>query len=121
MAISKTELYDAFGELLYVLAKADGEVQKEEKETLKNILNNHSWSKEILWSFDYESGKENDLEDLYKKVLNVCYEIGPNPEYQFMLEVLEAVAESSLGIQEEEQQIIDRFKKDLIEEFKKRD
>lgn len=115
-----TKLYDAFGELLFVLVKADGEFQEEERETLNKILANHHWSKEILWSFNYESKNNHDLDDLYKKVLFACYDIGPNPEYQFMIEVLEAVAESSLGIVETERKIIESFKQDLLTEFGKR-
>ena len=121
MSANKTALYDAFGELLYVLAKADGEIQQEEKDELQKIIKAHPWSKEILWSFNYEVRKENNLEDLYHKVLYACFELGPDPEYQFMLEVLEAVAESSLGVVEEERALIERFKKDLIEEFQGRD
>lgn len=121
MSGNKTALYDAFGELLYVLAKADGEIQQEEKDELQKIIKAHPWSKEILWSFNYEVRKENNLEDLYHKVLYACFELGPDPEYQFMLEVLEAVAESSLGVVEEERALIERFKKDLIEEFQGRD
>ena len=120
MSENKIALYDAFGELLYVLAKADGEIQKEEVQELEKILKAHPWSKEIIWSFNYEAKKENDLEELYQKVLHACFDLGPNPEYQFMVEVLEAVAESSIGVVEEERALIDRFQKDLVEEFKKR-
>lgn len=112
-------LYDAFGELLYVLAKADGEVQEEEISTLQTLLKGHTWAKEIEWSFNYELNKDNSLEDTYLKVYHACLDIGPNPEYALMLEVLEKVAESSLGIVEEEQGIIDRFKSDLLREFGK--
>ena len=93
-------LYDAFGELLYVLAKADGEIQKEEVDELQKILKAHPWSKEIIWSFNYEAKRENKVEDVYQKVLYACFTIGPDPEYQFILEVLESVAESSLGVVE---------------------
>lgn len=113
------ELYDAFGELLYVLTKIDGEIQREEIQTLYQILENHPWSKEIIWSFNYEADHDSDIEDVYKKVIYACYEIGPNSEYTYMLEVLEVVAESSLGVDQQERDIIDRFKKDLIEEFQK--
>ncbi len=113
------KLYDAFGELLFVLAKSDGEVQKEEIETLKSLLKYHSWAKEIKWSFNYELNKDNSLEDTYLKVYHACVEIGPNPEYELMLDVLEKVAESSFGIVEEERMIIDRFKSDLLKAFSK--
>ncbi len=118
--MDNTKLYDAFGELLYVLVKSDGEFQDAEKESLHKILANHSWSKEILWSFNYESKSNHDLDDLYKKVIFACFDIGPNPEYQFMIEVLEAVAKSNLGIEDVERKIIDNFKTDLLTEFGKR-
>ena len=112
-------LYDAFGELLFVLAKSDGEVQDQEIETLKSLLGDHAWAKEIEWSFNYELQKENSLEDTYLKVFHTCVDIGPNPEYALMLDVLEKVAESSFGVVEEERAIIDRFKTDLLREFGK--
>lgn len=113
------KLYDAFGELLFVLAKSDGRVQEEEVETLEELLQDHPWAKEIVWSFDYELNKKNALEDTYLKVFHACVEIGPNPEYALMLDVLEKVADSSFGIVEEEQIIIDRFQSDLLREFGK--
>lgn len=120
MSTHNTKLYDAFGELLFVLVKSDGEFQEAERDALHKILSNHHWSKEILWSFNYELGKSRDLEDLYKKVIFACFDIGPNPEYQFMIEVLESVAESSLGSVETERKIIENFKQDLLSEFGKR-
>ena len=117
---SNTELYDAFGELIYVLAMADGSIQEEERATLEHILQSHPWSREILWSFNYESNRNNDVEDTYQKVLQKCFEIGPNPEYEFMFEVLEAVAKSSIVLDEKEKAVIDRFKGDLLAEFRSR-
>lgn len=112
-------LYDAFGELLYVLAKADGEVQDEEVKTLQSLLKEHEWAREIEWSFNYEKKKESNIEDTYMKVFYACTDIGPNPEYALMLDVLEKVAESSYGVVEEERVIIERFKADLLKEFSK--
>ena len=120
MSNGNYRLYDAFGELLYVLAMSDGEIQQEERETLEEILENHPWAREIKWSFDYESKRDGDLEDTFHNVFLVCSDIGPNPEYQFMLEVLEKVAESSLGIDDDERRVIDKFKHDLTEEFRNR-
>jgi len=114
------KLYDAFGELVYVLAMSDGELQTEELDTLKKLLNKHEWASEIQWSFDYEKGKARDVADVYNKVKFACFDVGPHPEYAQMLNVLEKVAESSLGVISEEQAVIDRFKHDLIEEFMKR-
>lgn len=120
MADLRDKLYDAFGELLYVLAISDGEIQNEEIETLNALLSDHKWANEIAWSFNYEMGKTRDIDDVYNKVKFACFEIGPNPEYALMLDVLKKVAASSLGVVEEEQRVIDQFEKDLLEEFMKR-
>jgi len=120
MADLNDKLYDAFGELVYVLAMSDGELQSEELSTLESLLKEHKWASEIQWSFNYEKGKARDIEDVYNKVKFACFDVGPHPEYAQMLDVLEKVAASSLGIVEEEQAVIDRFKKDLIDEFRKR-
>ena len=53
-------------------------------------------------------------------MLQKCIEVGPNPEYEFMLDVLEAVAKSSIELDEQEKAVIDRFKSDLTTEFSKR-
>jgi len=111
------ELYNAFGELIYILVCADGEIQQEELDTLDTILKDHHWAKDIQWSFNYERDKENNLDELYKKVIYKCFDIGPHPEYRYMIEVLEKIAESSLGKDEDEAKIIQDFEDDLIEHF----
>lgn len=114
----KSYLYDAFGELIYLVAIADGLVQEEEVNALNAILLEHPWSKEIQWSFHYERTKNNDLEDLYKKVIMACHDNGPDPEFQFMIDVMEAVAVASAGKSREEDATIKRFTEELTERFR---
>ena len=38
--IGKVELYDAFGELMYAVAKADGLIQNEEIQVLNELVEN---------------------------------------------------------------------------------
>ncbi len=111
------KLWDAFGELIYCVAMADGLVQKEEITTLENILQSHSWAKEIKWSFDYEISKNNSIDSLYKRVLDICHEYGPSPKYQFLIEILTQVAEASNGIDKDEKKLINNFTRDLTERF----
>ncbi len=47
MEVKKTELYDAFGEFLYAIAMADGEVQESEVKKIEELLANHEGAKEI--------------------------------------------------------------------------
>ncbi len=115
---TKTRLYDAFGEMLYVVAMADGIIQAEEKETLSKLVKLHPYGNEMQWSFDYETAHESNIEDVYQKVLNICQENGPDPEYQMLIEVMEEVAKASSGIDENEQQVIDRFINELTTRFK---
>ena len=115
----KERIYDAFGELLYLVARADGLIQPEEVEKLEEILKGHPKAREIKWSFDYERTRRNDPEDLYLKIIERCRENGPDPEYQFLIEMLEEVARASAGIDRDEKGVIEGFVYDLTERFKK--
>lgn len=117
--MSKEKLYDAFGELIYVVAMADGLIQKEEIEALEEILKGHPWAREIEWSFKYESEHEEDINYLYKKVLDFCHQHGPDPEYDFLIDVLKKIAEASHGTDATERAIIKKFAHDLTERFKR--
>lgn len=112
------KLYDAFGELIYVVAMSDGEIQKEELDAIEKRLADHPWKENIKWSFDYEARKKNPIEDLYKKVISYCEMHGPEPEYAFLIKTLEDVANASNGIDENERKVINSFSADLIAKFK---
>ena len=116
--VSKHRLYQTFGELLYVVAMSDGVIQKEEVETLDEILKAHPKSKEIQWSFFYEQGQNNNIELLYKNVIEVFTDHGPDEEYDFIVFALEKLAEASDGISKEENKIIENFSKELLARFK---
>ena len=115
----KDQLYDAFGELAYVLAMADGNIQPEEVQQVKQILEQHPRGDDIQWSFDYEARNRRPVEEVYQKVIDACQEVGPDPEYPFLIEMLEKVAAISAGKSPEESQVISGFTSDLIERFRK--
>ncbi|MBW1294007.1 TerB family tellurite resistance protein [Aquimarina litoralis] len=117
--VSRDRLYQTFGELLYVIAMSDGVIQKEEVKALEEILKAHPKGQEIKWSFDYENENEGDIETLYKKVIEVFSDHGPDEEYDFMIYALTKIAEAKDGIEAEEQKLINSFSKDLLERFKK--
>ena len=112
------KLIEAFGELIYVMAMADGAIQKEELEVIENELADHKWREGIKWSFDYEVKKNASIEDLYKKVITYCEMHGPDPEYQFLLRVIDRVAEASEGKATMEKAVMDSFVKDLTNKFR---
>ncbi len=116
---STHKLFESFGELIYVVAMADGAIQKEELTIIEKRLSTHKWGKEIKWSFDYEVSKNNSIEYLYKKVIAYCEDHGPDEEYDFLLKVLDEVAKSNDGIVKEEKEKIDGFVNDLTEKFRK--
>ena len=115
---AKERIYESFGELVYIVAMADGIIQKAEVNKLNEILKFHPKSEEIKWSFDYEVKKQNDLEDLYLKVIHRCQENGPDPEYKFLLDMLEEVARANANVDEDEKAIISGFIADLLERFR---
>lgn len=116
---TEEKLYDAFGELIYILAIADGVIQKQEVKKLEEIIAKHPFKENIKWSFDYEVKSNNNIEDLYKKVINTCQECGPTDDYKFLIKIMEEVAQTSDGIIKEESDVIFKFTEDLTERFKK--
>ena len=115
---STNRLYEAFGELIYVIAISDGKIQEEELNAIERKLSDHPWGEDIKWSFNYEVKKKNSIEDLYKKVISYCEVHGPDKEYEFLIDVIEDIAKSSAGIDENEQKVMDGFVKDLTTKFK---
>ena len=115
----KEKLYETLGELLYVVAKADGVIQEEEKERLEKLFKHHTWASEVKWSFYYESKKDSSVEDVYNKVINFCHAYGPAPEYNEFIDAMKDIAEASSGIDGEEENRITSFSKDLIARFQK--
>lgn len=113
------KLYETLGELLYVVAKADGVIQDDERSALADLLKDHEWAKEITWSFQYEESKDSSIDDLYKKVMNTCQKIGPSPIYVEFIASMNTVAEASNGIDQDESKVINSFSADLIEKFKR--
>jgi tellurite resistance protein len=117
MKPSKEKLYDALGELIYAVAKADGLIQPSETKKLHELLLAHPWAREIQWSFDYENRKKVTVEEAYEKALETCKNYGPSEEYAFLFEVLRSVAQASHGIDAKERSVIRRFKRELREHF----
>jgi len=117
MDVSQEKLFEAFGELIYVVAMADGVVQESEKEAFETLMEGHPWSKDVVFSFNYELKRENDIDSLYQKVLNLCHAYGPSPDYPEFIAVLERVATASDGIDAEEKARIDGFSRDLLARF----
>ena len=113
----KERLYERLGELLYVVAMADGVIQPEERAKLEEILHRHPWAKEISWSFQYEANKQFPVEETYNKVISFCHGYGPAPEYEEFIECMEAIAEASEGTCEDEQKVIQSFSRDLCDRF----
>ena len=118
MQDSPEKLYEAFGELLYVVAMADGLIQESEVTALEKVLEENPWAADIQWSFNYERKKQTSPEEAYHKVLDYCKHAGPQAAYKDMLEVMNAIAEASDGIDKEEQTVMDTFMHTLTERFK---
>lgn len=112
--VNKEKLFEAFGELIYAVAKIDGAVQPEEVEKLKSLFQYKTGGEEIIWSFNYESKKGNDVKYAYEKALGVMIEYGPYDGYPELIRILNEVAKASNGIEESERFLISRFEEDLL-------
>lgn len=115
--VSKTRLYDAFGELIYTVAIADGIIQDDEIKVIEDRLKEFEWGEEVKWSFNYEKKKGSDLKDTYLKALDTFKEYGPHPDYYNLIELLEDVAKASDGFEKKEGRVISIFNKSLRAHF----
>ncbi len=113
MEINKEKLYEAFGEMIYAVAYADGTVQLEEIKALKDLLKDHPSAEDIIWSFNYEVSKKKSVQNAFDKAISVFEEFGPSKEYEFLLSALEIVANASDGIDKDEMKIIEKFKQEI--------
>lgn len=113
------KLYEAFGELVYAVAKADGNIQNEERKALEEVLKDDHWATDIIWSFNYEDKKAHSVKEAYAKAIDIFKFHGPFSEYERFIEVIEKVAAAFQGITEEEKRIINSFRKDLLDSIKK--
>lgn len=118
--MTETEkLYETLGELIYVVAKADGVIQESELESLSNLLKGHKFANEINWSFNYEASKDRSVEEVYAKVISVCDTIGPSPIYKEFIDMMNVIASADAHLDHKEEEVIHSFSKDLIERFKR--
>ena len=116
--ISQAQLYDAFGEIIYAVAIADGLIQDEELGVIDKKLADFSWGKDAKWSFEWEKKKKTKLKDAYLKALETFKENGPHPDYYELIELLEAIAKASDGFEKKEGQVISIFNKSLQSHFR---
>jgi len=116
--LSKDKYYEAFGDLLYAMALADGGIQEVEEITMRERLQHYPESQKIIDRFFRNKEENNTVAFSYMKAIEVCKVHGPDPEYAFLLELLVAVARAYMGIVPEERKILDTFIRDLKNAFK---
>ena len=117
--ISEHRLYSTFGELLYLVAMADGIVTNNEINKLDEILKDHPAAEGIKWSFNYEMDSNNSIEDLYKKIIETYADNGPDESYEFFIDSLRQLAAADGNLDQKEEILINQFSSDLIQRFSK--
>jgi tellurite resistance protein len=113
----KNALYETLGELLYVIAMADGVIQKEEKEAIADIFRDHKWAMDIVWSFKVEELKNSNLEEVYDRAIKFCRAYGPAQEYSEFLEAMELIAQAAGGVDANEEKRLKLFAMDIKHRF----
>jgi uncharacterized tellurite resistance protein B-like protein len=121
--MSRQNIYIAMGSLAYAITKADGQIQEQEKNTIKNLAQKEFElnDQDNEWIENMFSKLEKDgisLDDAYNYAIDVLeanrYEFDFDQEMkQKCLNFMERIAESSNGVSVNEQLIIKRFRKDI--------
>jgi hypothetical protein len=112
--VSKEELYDAFGELIYAICCIDGEISIEEAKKIEEKLTGYEGAADMMWSFEYEYNNKKTVAESCNKALAVCQLYGACPDYPFLISTLKEIAAASGGISDHEKNLIDSFEKDLL-------
>ncbi|MCU0429227.1 MAG: TerB family tellurite resistance protein [Cytophagaceae bacterium] len=122
--MSLQNIHQAMGSLAYAIAKADGEIQKEEKLMIQRIaqqeLEISDMNQEYIVTMFSTLEKENiSLEEAYRYALDTLE--ANRHDFDFTdsvkekcIRFLEKISVSFEGISREEQDVIDRFKKDMV-------
>jgi len=121
--MSKKNIFKAMGSLAYAIAVADGEIQPEEKSTIKKLVLNEFDLSDIdnAWitnMFIELEEKQITLEDAYQYALDTlesnrfAYDFDEEMKKK-CLRFIEKTADSFDGIDNSERQIIKRLKTDL--------
>jgi hypothetical protein len=118
MPVSKEQLFEAFGEILYAMAAVDGKIQQEEKELIAQAIKHHRFEYDILFSFKQEVTKARTIKEAFGTAMQKFREYGPFDGYSDFKIILENLANSCQGISAEEKEIIDQFHKELLMNFK---
>lgn len=118
MKISKEQLFEAFGEILYAVASADGSIQQEEKQLIAQAIRNHRYEFDILLSFKKEVAHTRNIGEAIQKALKTFKAYGPFDGYSDFKVILENLADSCQGISSHEKEILDTFHKELLSNFR---
>lgn len=114
-------LHYAIGELAYAIARADGEVQKEERKRFQDIVAAEMRCKDYgfdvsdiifkIMDRDKTSAKE-AYDSAMKQVRTNSHYLSPELKDTF-IKVIEKVAKSYAPVTIDEMQLIEKFKKDI--------
>lgn len=114
-------LYYVLGELSYAIAKADGAIQKEEKEAIHAIViselkKNNFYFEDLEMTFRFMQKDNIQIETIYEEALDVMrsnsFYLDKKLKEKF-ISVIQKIADAFPPITSSEQSFIDRFKTDI--------
>lgn len=108
------ELQEAFGKVIYAVAKIDGEVQQVEVDVFREVIANHEWAKNVTLSFDNEYKLDRNANIVFLKAMKAFRFNGQSEHYPFFIDLLEQIALAHDGVVPEERRMIERFKQGLL-------
>ncbi len=112
--INTDKLYHAFGELLYAISMADGDIQKSEKEAIIRALKGHDMVNVILNSINDQETRKIGVDEAFRSALNTLKSHGPFEEYNDFYVILKEVAKSFEGIESGESRLLEIFNHEFL-------
>lgn len=108
------ELLDAFGRIVYAIAKSDGEVQDEELQHIRKVVDQNEWAQELELSFEIERQLDDDANKIFEDSIDVLKKYDAKEHYTSFVELLEQIAKAHGAVVDEEETLLEKFKSVLL-------
>jgi len=110
------KLYNAFGELLYAVIKAEGKARENIIKKLERTVQEYEWGQTAMWSLRYEMGHNATTDEAYQKAFDAFTDFGPFPGYESFFRMVDDIIKKNI-LGERGKKVIGRFRKKLMDHF----
>ena len=92
----KEKLYKSFAKLIFALIGKDDNIQQSDAGQIEDKLISHKWRGNAPWTFNARTERDENIDDIFDKLIKNCEKNGADREYEFFIDVLKNVVTASI-------------------------